>query len=201
MLCLFVFQRLSNGYLASGLTIHEWWNEINAAATYRVASPLLVSEDPPPCPFATAPCGADQDMARRPPSSLKIGRLLQHHQALYPRDLATASAARLCACVRACAWRVWGGEMPDRSKGNGSYCACWLLLGHAARVMPLGRCWPGVGASAAPEPWAIDLLNAPEMEHCVAADRQRCCTEKSFFKSMAKLLAMLLPIVALDVAC
>ena len=39
------------------------------------------------------------------------------------------------------------------------------------------------------------------MEHCVAADRQRCCTEKSFFKSMAKLLAMLLPIVAHDVAC
>ena len=32
----------------------------------------------------------------------------------------------------------WGGEMPDRSKGNGSYCACWLLLGHAARAMPLG---------------------------------------------------------------
>ena len=55
--------------------------------------------------------------------------------------------------------------------------------------------------SAASEPWAIDLLNAPEMEHCVAADRQRCCTEKSFFKSMAKLLAMLLPIVAHDVAC
>ena len=91
--------------------------------------------------------------------------------------------------------------MPYRSKGNGSYCARWLLLGHAARAMPLGRCWPGVRASAASEPWAIDLSNAPEMEHCVAADRQRCCTEKSFFKSMAKLLAMLLPIVAHDVAC
>ena len=33
------------------------------------------------------------------------------------------------------------------------------------------------------------------------ADRQRCRTEVSFFKSMAMLLAMLLPIVAHDVAC
>ena len=48
---------------------------------------------------------------------------------------------------------------------------------------------------------AIDLLNAPEMECCFEADRQRCRTEVSFFKSMAMLLAMLLPIVAHDVAC
>ena len=93
------------------------------------------------------------------------------------------------------------GEMLDRSMGKDNYNACRLLLGHAALVMPLGRCWPGVGASAAPDRWAIDLLNAPEVEHCVAADRQRCCTEKSFFKSMAKLLAVLLPIVAHEVAC
>ena len=55
-------------------------------------------------PLRDPPVEAGQDMARRPPSSQKIGRLLQHHQALYPRDLATVSAARLCA--RAC--RAWG---------------------------------------------------------------------------------------------
>ena len=93
------------------------------------------------------------------------------------------------------------GEMLDRSMGKDNYNACRLLLGHAALVMPLGRCWPGVGASAAPDRWAIDLLNAPEVEHCIAADRQRCCSEKNCFKSMAKLLAMLLPIVAPDVVC
>ena len=71
----------------------------------------------------------------------------------------------------------------------------------AALVMPLGQCWPVDGASAHPEPRAIHLLIAPEMEHCFEADHQRCCTEESFFKSMAKLLAMLLPIVAHDVAC
>ena len=63
------------------------------------------------------------------------------------------------------------------------------------------RFWPVAGASAHPEPWAIDLLNAPEMECCFEADRQRCRTEVSFFKSMAMLLAMLLPIVAHNVAC
>ena len=53
-------------------------------------------------PSRPAPCGAGQDMARRPPSSQKIGRLLQHHQALYPRALATVSATRLGACVCLC---------------------------------------------------------------------------------------------------
>ena len=53
-------------------------------------------------PSRPAPCGAGQDMAKRSPSSQKIGRLLQHHQALYPRALATVSATRLGACVCLC---------------------------------------------------------------------------------------------------
>ena len=63
------------------------------------------------------------------------------------------------------------------------------------------RFWPVAGAFTHPEPRAIHLSIAPEMEHCFEADHQRCCTEKSIFKSMAKLLAMLPPIVAYDAAC
>ena len=51
------------------------------------------------------------------------------------------------------------------------------------------RFWPVAGAFTHPEPRAIHLSIAPEMEHCFEADHQRCCTEKSIFKSMAKLLA------------
>ena len=93
------------------------------------------------------------------------------------------------------------GRCPTDLKEMEATVHAGCYWGHAARVMPLGRFWPVVGASAHPEPWAIHLLNAPEMDHYFEADHQRCCTEESFLKSMAMLLETLLPVFAHDVAC
>ena len=62
--------------------------------------PSWSAKTPLHAPSQPAPCGAGQDMAKRPPSSQKIGRLLQHP----PSPLSTRSRNRVrykawCVCV------------------------------------------------------------------------------------------------------
>ena len=104
-------------------------------------------------PSRPAPCGAGQDMARRPPSSQKIGRLLQHHQALYPRALATVSATRLGAC--ACLCVMCAGRCVGRGVLAAPLChrvscaalvfACVWFIAHAVCcLLPLFLSLPSV---------------------------------------------------------
>ena len=101
-------------------------------------------------PLRDPPVEAGQDMARRPPSSQKIGRLLQHHQALYPRALATVSATRrgACACLCvACAGRCVGRGALAASLCHRVSCAflafacAWRLIHADCCLLPLFLCW------------------------------------------------------------
>ena len=115
-------------------------------------------------PSRPAPCGAGQDMAKRPPSSQKIGRLLQHHQALYPRDLATVSATRrgacACPCVACAGWCVGRGALAASlwhrvSCAVLAFACAWLLAHSVCCLLPLfllflrvlwPRCVPSVSS-------------------------------------------------------
>ena len=117
MLCLFLIQRLINGYLASGLTIHMWRNEkmLRRLTEWRVPPQSAVT--PLHCPFATRLFRQAKAMARRPPSSRRFGRLLQHYQALCPLCSRNRARCKDSVHVRACAWRVYGGALGAGASG------------------------------------------------------------------------------------
>ena len=91
------------------------WNKIDAAATYRIASPPLVSENPPPCPFATRQWRQARTWQDAPLPPRRLVGFCSIHRALYPRDLATVSATRrgacACLCVACAGWCVGRGVL------------------------------------------------------------------------------------------
>ena len=83
----------------------------------------------------------------------------------------------------------WGGEMLDRSKGNGSCFACRLLLGHATRVMLLGRFWSVfVGTFARLEPWTLRLSRPLFLSPVLVFLVECCCFEVCCTELMVMLL-------------
>ena len=84
------------------------WNEINAAATYRIASPPLVSEDEAPCPFATRQWRQARTWQDAP---LPPRRLVDFCSIIKPFIHAISQPCPLQGVVRvrAYAWRVRGG--------------------------------------------------------------------------------------------
>ena len=129
------------------------WNKIDAAATYRIASPPLVSENEAPCPFATRQWRQARTWQDAPLPPRRLVGFCSIHRALYPRALATVSATRrgACACLCVmCAGRCVGrgvlaAPLCHRVSCAAVVFACVWFIAHAVCcLLPLFLSLPSV---------------------------------------------------------
>ena len=125
------------------------WNEINAAATYRIASPPLVSENEAPCPFATRQWRQARTWQDAP---LPPRRLVDFCSIIKPFIHALSQPCPLQGVVRvrARAWRVrgraWDVGCRRHSCGIGSHAPswpsrAWRLMLSVRCLLPPFLCW------------------------------------------------------------
>ena len=117
-------------------------------------------------PSRPAPCGAGQDMARRPPSSQKIGRLLQHP----PSPLSTRSRNRVrykVGCLRV-PMRDVCGTMRGAWGTGGAPVSSGLVRRLGLRVCPVYRSCCLLPAALVPVPSERAVRRSPRSPSVVA---------------------------------